>query len=286
VEDTQRSFVMKKKQMVTVAALAVVALSLLAGACANPPEDFDFEIEEKGVIITGYEGKSLTPRIPSKLQGKKVVRIGEAAFQEKGLTGVTIPNSVTEIGYSAFADNQLTSVTIPKGVTSLSGFDNNRLTSVTIPKGVTSLSGFDNNRLTSVTIPKGVTSLSGFDNNRLTGVTIPNSVTEIGYSAFADNQLTSVTIPDSVTEIGAKAFAHNQLTSVTIPDSVTEISVYAFTGMNNDKLTSVTIGANVALVTEGGGWNSFPNGFGSYYNRNGKKAGTYTLSDGQWAYQQ
>jgi hypothetical protein len=31
---------------------------------------------------------------------------------------------------------------------------------------------------------------------------------------------------------------------------------------------------------------SFDNGFDNFYNRNGTRAGTYTYSDGQWAYRQ
>jgi hypothetical protein len=40
----------------------------------------------------------------------------------------------------------------------------------------------------------------------------------------------------------------------------------------------------VDLVT--GNYASFDNSLGNFYNRNGKKAGTYTYSNGQWAYRQ
>jgi hypothetical protein len=106
----------------------VVFALLLAGACENasPPKDFTFEPDVDTAYITGYTGNSLTPRIPSKIDGRKVVRISYRAFQSKKLTRVTIPNSVTEIGHAAFSRNPLTSVTIGADVllSSSSSFDN------------------------------------------------------------------------------------------------------------------------------------------------------------------
>jgi hypothetical protein len=85
-------------------------------------------------------------------------------------------------------------------------------------------------------------------------VVIPNSVTGIGQEAFASNQLTSVVIPNSVTSIGGEAFSMNPLTSITIP-------------------------ANVSLDR----YASFPNSCGSYYDDNGKQAGTYTYDGKNWS---
>jgi hypothetical protein len=211
--------------------------------------------------IIGYSGTDNNVTIPSEMNGRPITIIGYA-FQEKRLTGVTIPNSikriensafygnrltsvtipngVTYIGDGAFADNQLTSVTIPNSVTYLSGFEGNHLTSVTIPGSVTDIGdrAFANNQLTRVTIPNGVTSIrnGAFDNNQLTSVTIPNNV--INLSGFEGNHLTRITIPNGVTSIGERAFYGNQLTSVTIPDKVTDIGDRAF---YNNRLTSVTI---------------------------------------------
>ena len=94
-----------------------------------------------------------------------------AFFNCRGLTSVTIGNSVTSIGSNAFSGcSSLTSVTIPDNVTSI-GSD----------------AFFGCSGLTSVTIPNSVTSIAGsafYGCSRLTSITIPDSVTSIGIVAF------------------------------------------------------------------------------------------------------
>jgi len=189
--------------------------------------------------------------IPATIRGVAVKSIGNHAFANKGLTSVTIPNSVTSIGKSAFVDNQLTSVTLSNSLTSIElyAFRNNQLTSITLPNSVTSIGNhaFSDNQLTSVTLPNSVTSIGNhaFSDNKLTSVTLPNSVTSIGESVFQNNKLTSVTIPNSVTSIGNLAFAYNKLTTVTLSNSLTSIELYAF---RNNQLTSITIPNSVTSI--------------------------------------
>ncbi|WP_299125914.1 leucine-rich repeat domain-containing protein [uncultured Winogradskyella sp.] len=116
-----------------------------------------------------------------------VVKIDDSAFENIGLTSVTIPDSVTSIGISAFNTNNLTSVTIPDSVTLI-----------------------------------GTTA---FATNPITNLSLGANVTDIGIGAFVDNNLSDVTIPSNVNFIGLLAFANNPLASVTslatIPPTIT-----------------------------------------------------------------
>ena len=92
------------------------------------------------------------------------------SFQNKNLTSVVIPNSVTMLEEVVFSNNQLTSITIPDSVTQIGN------------------SAFKNNQLTNVTF------------------TSPSNLKTIDYGAFKSNNITSVTIPDSVTYLECSAF--------------------------------------------------------------------------------
>ena len=258
-----------------------------------PANESLFTVEDGG-MLTGYTGNITNLVIPPVIQGVVILTIagGPSAsvpgvFGNRGLTNVTIPNTVRVIGERAFMNNQLTNLIIPDSVIymGLGAFANNQLSSVTIPNTLTSIrrSVFLNNHLTSITIPNSVRTIEyqAFRNNRLTSVIIPNNVVSIGDRAFqgVENRITTLIIPNGVTSIGSRAFAGNQLTSLIIPDSVRSIGANAFVPLGTDAgvlnfvLTSVSIGANVTLD-----WRSLRDGFTEFYAQNGRRAGTYTLS--------
>ena len=78
----------------------------LSDTCSTDAKYFAYEDVEGGISITGYsiEG-GLDVVIPSNINGKQVVSIGNTAFCFNKLTSVTIPSSVTSIGSSAFLKN-------------------------------------------------------------------------------------------------------------------------------------------------------------------------------------
>ena len=237
------------------------------------------ELNDGTVEITKFVSSSSTDiELPSTIDGKSVISIGDSAFNAysieacKNLTSIIIPNSVTSIGSDAFRGcTGLTSVTIPDSVTSIGTcafYECTSLTDVTIPNSVTSIGDGAFEWCTSLTEivvdsnNKSYTSKDGilFDKSLETIIcypggktgnfTIPDSVTSIGDSAFYDcTGLTGIIIPDSVTSIGDSAFwGCTSLTSITIPDSVTSIGIYAFADCKG--LTNVTIPDSVTSIGE------------------------------------
>ena len=179
-------------------------------------------------------------------------------FAPAGITGYTIPDSVTAIGDYAFSGcSSLTSVTIPDSVTAIGDYafsEFQSLTNVTIPNSVTAIGDYAFSccdSLTSVTFGNGVTTIGEyafFSCVNLTSVTFGNGVTTIGEYAFSYcSTLTSVTIPDSVTAIGDGAFKYcSSLANVTFGNGVTTIGEYAFHYCS--RLTSVTFGNGVTTI--------------------------------------
>lgn len=109
---------------------------------------FLYSINNNMVTITRCEQSvSGDIIIPSTIEGYPVTRIGSSAFADcRGLTSVTIPDSVTSISSYAFVDcSSLTSIIIPNGITSIGEgtfWGCSSLTSVAIPNSVTSISSY------------------------------------------------------------------------------------------------------------------------------------------------
>jgi hypothetical protein len=214
----------------------------------------------RSVAYIGNAAFSGDKALKSVTIGKSVHTIGEYAFQESGLTSVSIPGNVKTIGDGAFwySDN-LTRVVIGRGVQTIgnSAFGYNAaLKSVTIPGSVKTIgvSAFvQNEALTSLVIGNGVQTIGDgafAANTALRSVTIPGSVKTIGYGMFyLNSSLKHLVIGDGVQTIGEGAFADNTaLTHVTIPNSVRTIGQAAFRGATS--LRTVSMGNQVTSIGE------------------------------------
>ena len=190
--------------------------------------------------------------IPEEANGFKVTCIGEYAFNEVlGLTGITIPNSVTRIEAGAFMEcEDLQSITIPSSVISLGELSEEdeydeddeptddlivfwgckNLKSIHIEEGNPK---FDSrNDCNAIIETASNTLLYGCMNT-----IIPNSVTSIGLGAFAGHKnLKSINIPNSVININHYAFSASGLKEVKFSNSLINIGVKAFHSTNLKEL--------------------------------------------------
>ena len=137
------------------------------------------DYENAGLKITYENGGGTDAVIPSQIDGKAVVAIGDKAFYDSntgdglGITSVVMPSTLTSIGENSFYGNKLTNVEIPSSITKIGDY--------------------------------------AFSGNQLTSVTIPNSVISIGAYAFRNNQITSITFPDTPIMLGCDAFRDNPI---------------------------------------------------------------------------
>ena len=192
---------MKKKILVMIAAIAAVLVLPLAANAASV-SDLTFD-KETGTITGCNESAAGELVIPAEIDGVKVTSIDSGAFDDcRGLTSISIPDSVTSIGYNAFCDCGSLNINVD---------DNN--------KNYCDIDG--------VLFTKDKKTLMVYAKDEIQPqYIIPDGVTSIGDEAFGFcRSLTSVSIPDGVTSIGDGAFGWcESLTSVSIPDSVTSIS--------------------------------------------------------------
>ncbi|MCM1260390.1 MAG: leucine-rich repeat protein [Staphylococcus sp.] len=184
--------------------------------------------------------------IPSSLEGRKVSKIGPNAFvNNRNITKIVIPETVTEVAYSAFENcSYLQSITLSSNLVSIgsSAFKNcTSLASINIPNSVTHIdsSAFEgcaylqtinlSNNMVSIgsSVFKGCASLAS--------ITIPSSVTNIDSSAFEGcAYLQDVSLSNNLYAIGTSAFQGcASLSSITIPNSVEHIDRFAFNGCSN-----------------------------------------------------
>ena len=194
--------------------------------------------------------------IPSAVQFEStayaVTHIGFEAFRGcKGMTSVTLPNSIIGVEMDAFYGTGITqpvynqhvfaylprsysgAYTIPDGIEQIAGgaFSSCKgLTSVKLPNSVITIGEFAFAGC-GITQPVYNQHVFAYLPRSYSGAyTIPDGIEQIGHDAFSDcYRLKSVNIPNSVTTIGNYAFAGcSGLKSVTLPNSVTRLGYDIF----------------------------------------------------------
>ena len=88
----------------------------------EPPETSVFTYTEAsgGLTITGYLGTDTQVQIPSEIDGKPVIGIGDSAFRNSAAEQIIVPDGVLTIGWFAFFGSyKLSSVILPASVESI-----------------------------------------------------------------------------------------------------------------------------------------------------------------------
>lgn len=209
-------------------ALMISAVIILSGinACAieYSPEE-DFVITKDGAV--DYDGSDEIVIIPPTVKGQKVVALCDKAFyNNKYVTKIVVPDTVTRIGEYAFAYCQnLKELELPMNLEY-------------VGEGAIYLSGIQNDY--SATEEEGYLQLgscifaSYYDTSTSsdliweeTKVNIDNSVTVIADGAFERYKRMSFTLPKTIKYIGRNAFANKLITSNRIIDNVAYEGKYA-----------------------------------------------------------
>lgn len=91
------------KKAFTVLLAFVLCFSLFScDKKTSPVEDFEYELENGEVVITGYKGADRKIYIPKKIKNRPVSVIGFEAFKGYDLTHIVMPDTIKEIQKNAF----------------------------------------------------------------------------------------------------------------------------------------------------------------------------------------
>lgn len=211
--------------------LVLVLFSFPVVSTAATSGDFEYTVNGNEATITDYTGTITDVTIPATIGANNeytVTSIGNGAFYSKGLTAVTIPDSVKTIGDGAFTINSLQQLVLPNSVQSIgiNSFSVNQLETISLSTSLENIPRFAflANKLKSVEIPANVTSInaSAFENNYITDITIQNPNIQLAYQAFAAQTILSKLIVPSDNTLPLKNYIHfNDASSQLTMDNLT-----------------------------------------------------------------
>ena len=226
----------------------------MTGLCPEIVEEWKDRIAK--IAAQNAKG-SLTKKETLNMKGNVEIPLGytkiddEAFKDRKGITSITIPESVTSIGKEAFEWCGLTSISIPESVTFIGkrAFMYSSLISITLPEKITSIAKETFKScyyLKNIALHNGITKIGekAFESCfKLKNISIHDGITEIGEGAFESCiNLTAIDVSEKnpkYSSLDGVLFDKEQKTLIcypagierdayTVPDGVTTISKSAF----------------------------------------------------------
>ncbi len=201
--------------------------------------DYEYVVCGDNVILTAYNGSDTQITVPSHINNKPVIDITQIFRENKTITKVVLPETITTIPYCAFEKcANLTEIVLPSTLKNIDDYAFAwciKLNNVVIPDSVTRIgkSAFTEcAELASVTFGKnvGIIDDGAFYECSLTSLNLPSSLTHIGASAFYQNKKSfgDVVLPNALEYIGKEAFYYCSFKSLTLGEELKKIDVNAF----------------------------------------------------------
>ena len=225
-------------------------LKTAANGITDSTGSYKYAILEDGTAeIIQYLKEEETVKIPAVLDGHTVTVIGKAFCNQRSVSNIDIPDTVTGIGSDAFWGTGIKQITIPESVIRIGngafgGCLN--LESLYIPQNVEKIEGNiiqSSNNVAEIEVDSHNAIYASVD-----GVLYNKDLTEL-LTMPGGKDMAGFQIPESVVRIGSHAFQsceHASFTELVIPDSVTALESAAIASCRG--LKRVVMGENVTVI--------------------------------------
>src|SRR5690625_85977 len=200
-------------------------------------------------------------KIPKEIDGKKVVSIGERAFNKRGINrhlkerenfnlsefdrlqnggididieSLQLPDTLKEIKKEAFTGNKIEELHIPGSVRDICklSFATNKIKKLTIEEGVENIwiGAFRYNEIETINLPDTIRhiSMNAFAFNKLKGVWLPEGVSQVNKSFGFNVGIESLVLPKSMCGVELSAFERMRLENLVLPETLLFVSEGAF----------------------------------------------------------
>lgn len=222
-------------------------------------EQFDYDIDINGIILTKYNGKESVLHIPETIDGIKIYKLGPDLFRNcLELKKVILPKKLKIIGDRAFLDTGLQSIDLPNTLEEIGSlaFSNTYLDQIIMPFSLKSIGWrafLGIHGLNKIKLNEGLETIGdeAFMNSNLTEIVFPRSLSNIPKSVCKNcTKLKSTAI------LGAKAiekeafYGCSMLEKVALSENLHEINDLVF--RNCDELKTLIIPASVQKIQSSG----------------------------------